>query len=180
VGTSGWLSASTVYSCLADHLHSRILYSIYQVLTDHASFLPTTKYIEPAQITAAIYRSTVEVFAAIGANRKPRVSKGYEVGALLSPATSASIQYTAENGAVSVTYPSAEVETAVLRAGSAQVDEVEAEAILDDEIVDDVNTTREISKKELAELRATIDSWGRSWREIPLEDQKIKFAVSLP
>lgn len=66
----------------------------------------------------------------------------------------------------------------MLRAGSAQVDEVEA--ILDEEIVDDVNTSREISKKELAELRTTIDSWGRSWREIPLEDQKIKFAVSVP
>jgi len=106
------------------------------------------------------------------------VSKGYEVGPLLSPATSASIQYTAENGAVSVTYPSAEIETAVLRAGSAQVDEVDA--ILDEEIVDDVNAGGAISKKELTELRATIDTWGRSWREIPLEDQKIKFAVSLP
>jgi hypothetical protein len=106
------------------------------------------------------------------------VSKGYDVGALLSPATSASIQYTAENGAVSVTYPSAEIETAVLKAGSAQVEEVEA--VLDEEIVDDVSAGREVSKKELAELRTTIDSWGRSWREIPLEDQKIKFAVSVP
>ena len=106
------------------------------------------------------------------------MSKGYEVGSLLSPATSASIQYTAQTGAVSVTYPSAEIETAVLRAGSAQVDEVEA--ILDEEIVDDVNPNGTISKKELTELRATVDTWGRSWREIPLEDQKIKFAVSLP
>ena len=106
------------------------------------------------------------------------MSKGYEVGSLLSPATSASIQYITETGAVSVTYPSAEIETAVLRAGSAQVDEVEA--ILDEEIVDDVTPSGSISKKELTELRATIDTWGRSWREIPLEDQKIKFAVSLP
>lgn len=146
------------------------------------SFLPSTKYLEPPQITAAIYRSTIEVFAAFGAGRAPRVAKNYDVGTLLSAATSARLHYSPEDGQVSVTYPDAHIEAAVLKAGSPSVihDLEELDAALDEEIVEvEASGVREMSKREEKELKAVMESWGHEWRDIPLEDQKVKFAVRI-
>jgi hypothetical protein len=111
------------------------------------------------------------------------VAKSYEVGTLLSAATSARLHYSPEDGQVSVTYLDTDNEAAVLKAGAPSVipDLEDLDAALDEEVVEvEASGVREISKREEKELKAVVDSWGNEWREIPLEDQKVKFAVRVP
>jgi len=97
-----------------------------------------------------------------------------------SAAIQATLSYDNETGSVSVSYPDAATEQAVLKAGAPTVfaDELEAALDLEEEIVDTASSASELDSRREAELKATIASWGRSWRQIPLEDMKVKFAVS--
>ena len=82
-------------------------------------------------------------------------------------------------------YPDSTIEQAVLKAGAPAViadelEELEAASALEEEIVDSADAASELhTPRHEAQLKATIASWGRSWREIPLEDMKVKFAVCL-
>lgn len=142
------------------------------------------------EITAAIYRAVVEIFAALGAGRTPRTSKFYNVGSLVNEALQVKIELTkAEDptgeGKVRLSYPSSVIEQAVLRAGSpttstlpstpSTIDKTEEEVHVDitsGEVVETASYTPE-------SLKAMISSWGRTWLHIPLQDPKLKLAVSL-
>lgn len=67
----------------------------------------------------------------------------------------------------------------MLKAGAPTVyaDELEAALDLEEEIVDTASTVSELDSRREAELKATIAGWSTSWRQIPLEDMKVKFAV---
>lgn len=142
------------------------------------------------EITAAIYRAVVEVFAALGAGRTPRTSKFYNVGSLVNEALQVKIELTkaedpAGEGKVRLSYPSSVIEHAVLRAGSPTSSTLPSTPSTIDETEDEVHV--DITSGEVVEtasytpasLKALISSWGRTWLHIPLQDPKLKLAVSL-
>lgn len=158
------------------------------------SFLPKTKFETPEELTIAVYRAVVEIFAAYTAGRTPRTSQTYHVGPLVNEALQVKVNHDINSpGKVTLEYPSKAIERAVLKAGQtkSQDPDVSASAPAETLVTNASRTnlitsfndttikpaTQDTTTEDLAKIIASL---GHSWLHIPLTDPKIKFAVSFP
>lgn len=148
------------------------------------SFLSPTRLESTDEITVALYRAAVEIFAALGAGYSPRTSQNYTLGTLANAATLVKLENTKEGdpegaGKVRLSYPSEDVAAAVLAAGSPS--NPTASATLADSPFDDAAVAAPVSNpvSQPQSLASLVKSFGHSWFHISLENPKVKFAVSL-
>lgn len=153
-------------------------------------FLPLVKLATPEEITVAIHRAAVEVFAALATSRPLKKLPYPQPGALVDATTGVQIVPTADGLGAVLEFPSAQVMQAILQSspsasgsttievpGLAQAvleptEEVTSEAVQEPEFISSpqVYTTES--------LKQNIDSWGRGWLHLSLMHPVIKFAVS--
>lgn len=156
-------------------------------------FIPEHKLVSPEEITVAIYRSIVEVFAATWAGRElkklPRVAEG----GLISAALQVRMRPSQDGEGVDLFFPNEQVRKAVLgenrRIPTANdvgstvsirgLDATESGAVVEAPAASEAHDSEAQAAIDytIDSLKQTIQSWGRYWTHVSLDHSVIKFAV---
>lgn len=166
-------------------------------------FIPLRKLESSEEITVAIYRAVVEVFAATWAGRPLKSMPRVGEGALLSEALNVRMRPHADG--VEFSFPDNTTKIAVLgnnlrRSGTSDsastvlipgmsnthiddltTDNVKVDASASQHVFDlQAHSGEESSTYTLESLRQIIRAWGRAWTHVSIDHSVIKFAVRVP
>ncbi|KAI9833173.1 MAG: hypothetical protein M1819_003796 [Sarea resinae] len=139
-------------------------------------FMAPAKLSTPQEITAALHRAVIEVFTLQAAGRPLSSVSNAHDDKVISETDKVAIEPSADGTGATLTYPSESVKEAILQSTVssppvAEVVEAEAEA---EESQTELSLPASPSAKE---LQAAIESWGKKWLSISLQNPDIKFHV---